>query len=46
MSLLHKQHTLVIYVAIYCKTDLSKADINTKAHGGQILQQKHLISRL
>ena len=42
MSWLHEQHTIGTYVAIYCNTDKNKADMNTKAHGGQTLQEKHL----
>ena len=42
MSWLHEQHAIGTYVAIYCNTELNKADMNTKTHGGQILQQKHL----
>ena len=42
MSWLHEQHAIGTYVAIYCNTDLNKADMNTKAHGGKILQEKHL----
>ena len=39
---LHEQETYKTYVAIYCRTDLNKSDMNTKAHGGQILQTTYL----
>ena len=39
---LHEQETYKIYVAIYCRTDLNQSDMNTKSHGGQILQTTHL----
>ena len=42
MTWLHEQHTYQNYVAVYCNTSLNKADMNTKAHGGQTLQEKHL----
>ena len=42
MNWLHEQHQYERFVAIYCNTDLNKADMNTKAHGGRILQEKHL----
>ena len=42
MSWLHEEHAIGTYVAIYCNTLLNKSDMNTKAHGGQILQEKHL----
>ena len=29
-------------MAIYVKPDFNKADMNTKAHGGKVLQEKHL----
>ena len=42
MIWLHQDHDYGIYKAIYVPTDRNKADMNTKAHGGQILQDKHL----
>ena len=42
MTWLHEQHQYERFGAIYCNTDLNKADMNTKAHGGRILQEKHL----
>ena len=38
MTWLHEQDAYKTYVAIYCSTDLNKLDMDTKAHGGQILQ--------
>lgn len=34
MTWLHEQHQYKRFIAIYCDTDLNKADIITKAHGG------------
>ena len=42
MTWLHEQHLYERFVAIYCDTNLNKADMNTKAHGGEILQEKNL----
>ena len=42
MTWLHEQEAYKTFVAIYCRTDLNKSDMNTKAHGGQILLTKHL----
>ena len=42
MTWLHEQEEYIIYVAIYCRTDLNNSDMNTKAHWGQILQTKYL----
>ena len=42
MTWLHEQHNYQQYVAIYCNTLLNKANMNTKAHGGKTLQEKHL----
>ena len=41
MTWLHEQEDKT-YVAIYCRKDLNKSDINKKAHRRQILQTKHL----
>ena len=41
MTWLHEQDTYKTYVTIYCRTDLNKSDMNTKEHGGQILQTKN-----
>ena len=40
MTWLHEQEAYKTYVAIYCKTDLNKTDMNTKAHGGKYYRQK------
>jgi hypothetical protein len=42
MTWLHEQDAYQNYVAVYCNTNLNKADMNTKAHGGQTLQETHL----
>ena len=42
MTWLHEQEAYKTYVAIYCRKDLNKSDINKKAHRRQILQTKHL----
>ena len=42
MTWLHEQEEYKTYVAIYCRTDLNKLEVNTKTHGGKILKTKHL----
>ena len=42
MTWLHEQEAYKTFVAIYCRTDLNKSDMNTKAHREQILQTKQL----
>ena len=42
MPWLHEQHIIGTYVTMYCNTGLNKTDMDTKSHGGQILQQKHV----
>ena len=42
MTWLHEQHLYKRFVAIHCDTNRNKADMNTKAHGREILQEKHL----
>ena len=43
ISWLHEQNLLEVLRAIYCNTTLNKADMNAKAHGGQALQEKHML---
>ena len=38
MTWLHGQEVYNKYFALYCTTDMNKSDMNTKAHGGQLLQ--------
>ena len=42
MTSLHEQHQRKRFVQIYCDTDLNKADMNTNAYEGGILQEKNL----
>ena len=39
MTWQHEQEAYKTYVAIYCRTDLNKSDINTKPHGDRYYKQ-------
>ena len=43
MTWLHEQDAYKIFVTIYCRTDLNKSDMNTKAHGRVDITNKTLM---
>lgn len=40
---LYKEHAYATYVAIYCRSDLNKADLDAKAYGGVDITREALV---